>query len=309
MLFLSSTFGDFCHPLPSVSNFMSQEESIERKGNEVSSLKYEVNAYVVLQVRRDATPSEIREAYRRLSLWHHPGRSRDICEEESKRRSEIFSILGFSYETLAEKETRQMYDVLLQNQRKHAETRKPRTETIAPIEPSTTNPSCVPFYSCSYVLDADDEIPSLITSESINESEENKFDLNKYDSARQDSLFLLRKARNNRPFTNAYDLFDSVFGSTIYPRVSEYSTQSYSLRREAFTPAWTGETRLLRDGNVLAKTSRVLHNRRLTRTELISKGPEGAKCLHVTVKSEDVGDDGFLDNRRIYNTTDDSQNQ
>lgn len=91
-----------------------------------------VDPYRVLQVRRDATSQEIRHAYRRLSLWHHPGRSIHIetttsnnnsnnnsdngaeCAERY-RRCQVFEILAACYETLLDKESRRRCDGLLRD--------------------------------------------------------------------------------------------------------------------------------------------------------------------------------------------------
>jgi hypothetical protein len=106
-----------------------------------------VDPYRVLQVRRDATPQEIRHAYRRLSLWHHPGRSIHIEMTDSSnnnnsnsnrngnsdnsaecaeryRRCQVFEILAACYETLLDKESRRRCDGLLRDvelQRKQKE--------------------------------------------------------------------------------------------------------------------------------------------------------------------------------------------
>jgi len=74
-----------------------------------------VNPYQVLQVRRDATPQEIRQAYRRLALWHHPGRccGGTTTPDERNRRLHVFEILAASYETLLDKECRSRCDTLL----------------------------------------------------------------------------------------------------------------------------------------------------------------------------------------------------
>lgn len=77
-----------------------------------------VDPYRVLQVRRDATPQEIRHAYRRLSLWHHPGRSlscQTIDQQERYRRVQVFEILAACYETLTDKESRRRCDGLLRD--------------------------------------------------------------------------------------------------------------------------------------------------------------------------------------------------
>ncbi|KAL7565532.1 hypothetical protein ACA910_003811 [Epithemia clementina (nom. ined.)] len=74
-----------------------------------------VSPYQVLQVRRDATTSEIQHAYRRLALWHHPGRccGGAISPEERCRRQHVFEILAASYETLLDREARARCDMLL----------------------------------------------------------------------------------------------------------------------------------------------------------------------------------------------------
>ena len=72
-----------------------------------------VDPYQLLQIRRDATPSEIRQAFKHLSLWHHPGRGLKASLEERARRRQIFEVLAACYETLSDKETRKRCDVLL----------------------------------------------------------------------------------------------------------------------------------------------------------------------------------------------------
>jgi curved DNA-binding protein CbpA len=74
-----------------------------------------VDPYHVLQVRRDATPMEIRRAYQRLALWHHPGRSTMdvIPPQERARRRQVFEVLAACYETLIDKSVRARFDALL----------------------------------------------------------------------------------------------------------------------------------------------------------------------------------------------------
>ncbi len=61
--------------------------------------------YQVLGVNRDASAEEIKKAYRKLALQHHPDRNRDKpdAEEKFKEASEAYSVLGNS-------EKRQIYD-------------------------------------------------------------------------------------------------------------------------------------------------------------------------------------------------------
>jgi len=61
--------------------------------------------YHVLGVNRDASPEEIKKAYRKLAMQHHPDRNHDNpeAEERFKEASEAYSVLGNS-------EKRQVYD-------------------------------------------------------------------------------------------------------------------------------------------------------------------------------------------------------
>lgn len=73
-----------------------------------------INPYKVLELRRDATPSEIVQSYRKLALLHHPGRGRGIDRlEERRRRIQTFETLSACYETLIHNESRRRYDIRL----------------------------------------------------------------------------------------------------------------------------------------------------------------------------------------------------
>ena len=87
-----------------------------------------VNPYHVLQVRHDATKSEIKLAYRRLALFHHPGRklglscdttatkattSSTSTDEQQLRKKYVFEVLSACYETLICPESRRRYDIVL----------------------------------------------------------------------------------------------------------------------------------------------------------------------------------------------------
>jgi len=71
-----------------------------------------VNPYHVLELRRDATPSEIIGSYRKLALIYHPGR-KISCPLERKKRMQFFEVLAACYETLMHSEFRRRCDVLL----------------------------------------------------------------------------------------------------------------------------------------------------------------------------------------------------
>ena len=70
------------------------------------------NPYQILQIRRDATAMEIRQSYKRLALWHHPGRKQSLQapQQERLRRFQFFNLLAACYETLINSDTRRRYD-------------------------------------------------------------------------------------------------------------------------------------------------------------------------------------------------------
>ena len=52
--------------------------------------------YQILGVNRDASAEEIKKAYRKMAMQHHPDRNRDKpeAEEKFKEASEAYSVLG-----------------------------------------------------------------------------------------------------------------------------------------------------------------------------------------------------------------------
>jgi curved DNA-binding protein CbpA len=77
-----------------------------------------IDPYQLLQVRRDAHVSEIKRAYRRLALWHHPVRCQadTMTTAERTRRMQIFHMLAAAYETLCDPDIRRRCNVILQQE-------------------------------------------------------------------------------------------------------------------------------------------------------------------------------------------------
>src|SRR6185437_15585080 len=61
--------------------------------------------YEVLGLSRGASPEEIKKAYRKLALQHHPDRN-----PGDKKAEESFKELSEAYEILSDPQKRQMYD-------------------------------------------------------------------------------------------------------------------------------------------------------------------------------------------------------
>ena len=128
-----------------------------------------IDPYQLLQVRRDANKAEIRQAYRRLALWHHPGRTasgissacyhpiadddhqahpQQQLEEDLDRRRQMFGMLAAAYETLSDPDARRRCNVLL---------REPQQNTVSTEEEAPPTP----VQSSSSIMEDDDAQESL----------------------------------------------------------------------------------------------------------------------------------------------------
>ncbi|KAL8150672.1 LOW QUALITY PROTEIN: hypothetical protein V2J09_020480 [Rumex salicifolius] len=68
----------------------------------------EVSLYDVLGVRRNASPSEIKTAYRSLAKRYHPDANSTAPDEDSRRR--CFVVINDAYQTLSDSDARAVYD-------------------------------------------------------------------------------------------------------------------------------------------------------------------------------------------------------
>jgi len=64
------------------------------------------NHYELLQIAQDASPQELRQAFRRLSKRYHP----DTTELPAGQAEEAFRQLQLAYLTLSDPERRRVYD-------------------------------------------------------------------------------------------------------------------------------------------------------------------------------------------------------
>jgi hypothetical protein len=144
-----------------------------------------VNPYHVLELRRDATPSEIIGSYRKLALIYHPGR-KISCPFERKKRMQFFEVLGACYETLMHSEFRRRCDVLLKDIEKKQNSKTNRqmtrsshetkaifsegTATIQQQHQMQSKSSAVNIMSNALVIKGADSLPGLIPSASQSSS-------------------------------------------------------------------------------------------------------------------------------------------
>jgi curved DNA-binding protein CbpA len=343
------------------------------------------NPYQVLQIRRDATAMEIRQSFKRLALWYHPGRKQavDITQQERRRRYQFFNLLATCYETLISADCRRRYDHIcreLEQAKLQAGVRgamfvggKPLiggatsydlpqdltsfsgsafgqpaspfkeragargNETVPPLSRSSSGSStadlddgdldenmscCAPssvsvgspsrkagisrIVTAATVTSNRSALarPSLVDSASSEDEEEAEAHFTESTTHRLfgGPLSHLFKARNFEPFSDPYDVFEKVFGSQPFQRISRaeigfqdknpwVGTKSKGGAVDPMSPgatrspaAWKGESQTSRDGKTTVfTTSRVLHDRILTRTETITRVSPTKTKTHVTV--------------------------
>lgn len=66
--------------------------------------------YDILGVKEDATQDEIKKAYRKLSLKHHPDKHVNDSDEDKKYHEEQFKKIAEAYDTLSDPDKRAEYD-------------------------------------------------------------------------------------------------------------------------------------------------------------------------------------------------------
>jgi len=132
-----------------------------------------VNPYRVLELRRDATPSEIIGSYRKLALMYHPGR-KISCPLERRKRIQTFEVLAACYETLMHTEFRRKCDALLKDMEKKQNSSSKRQATTRQPKQLLSSALSLNIGSSQLAIKSADSIPGLIPSTSSSNSGEPK---------------------------------------------------------------------------------------------------------------------------------------
>jgi DnaJ family protein C protein 9 len=66
--------------------------------------------YTTLQLDRSASSADIRKAYRRLALLHHPDKHSSKSQSEKDEAARLFQRIGFAYAILSDDAKRKTYD-------------------------------------------------------------------------------------------------------------------------------------------------------------------------------------------------------
>lgn len=70
----------------------------------------DVDLYAVFNVKHDATADEVKKAYRRLALLHHPDKHATATEDAKADASAKFQQIGFAYAVLGDPTRKARYD-------------------------------------------------------------------------------------------------------------------------------------------------------------------------------------------------------
>lgn len=68
------------------------------------------NHYDVLDIEKNATQSDIKKAYKSLSLIHHPDKHSDASNVEKRKQEEIFKRIQFAFQMLSDPVQKAAYD-------------------------------------------------------------------------------------------------------------------------------------------------------------------------------------------------------
>ena len=299
-----------------------------------------VNPYHILEIRKDATPSEVVLSYRKLALLMHPGRKSKITSPlERKLKMERFEVLAACYETLIHNGIRRRYDTLLkETENKEIITNRTAAATTTTTTTTTYNKNNA-MLICASPSDYDDKVlytiptrddtkgfkslansSALFVSHSQGSEDEDEEAEIQYTEKTVNRLFggplsVLHRARNFKPFSDPYEIFNKVFGNeSIFRPVKltdinvAMNTSAENLLYDELFPINENAKNCKTDRDDKSTndhlqqqqqhqttkvfvSSRVLHGRKITKTETVHIDPITSRArVDVTVDGEYLAD-------------------
>lgn len=327
-----------------------------------------VNPYHILEIRKDATPSEVVLSYRKLALLMHPGRKSKITSPlERKLKMERFEVLAACYETLIHNGIRRRYDTLL----KETENKEIITNRTAAATSTTTttynknlirskpvgltlSSTCssnsegadasIRYTNCNNAMlicasptDYDDKVlytiptrddtkgfksladsSALFVSHSQGSEDEDEEAEIQYTEKTVNRLFggplsVLHRARNFKPFSDPYEIFNKVFGNEsifrpvkltdinvamntsaenlLYDELFPINENAKNCKTDRDDKSTNDHLQQQHQTTKVFVSSRVLHGRKITKTETVHIDPITSRArVDVTVDGEYLAD-------------------
>jgi len=91
---------------PSNNEVKKRVEECKRKEKEAKKKDY----YKILELTNNASPDEIKKAYRKLAPKYHPDKNNGGTEEEKKQAEKMFKDVNEAYQVLSDPKKKQMFD-------------------------------------------------------------------------------------------------------------------------------------------------------------------------------------------------------
>ena len=298
-----------------------------------------VNPYHILEIRKDATPSEVVLSYRKLALLMHPGRKSKITSPlERKLKMERFEVLAACYETLIHNGIRRRYDTLLkETENKEIITNSTAATTTTTTTTTTTYNKNNAMLICASPTDYDDKVlytiparndtkgfksladsSALFVSHSQGSEDEDEEAEIQYTEKTVNRLFggplsVLHRARNFKPFSDPYEIFNKVFGNEsifrpvkltdinvamntsaenlLYDELFPINENAKNCKTDRDDKSTNDHLQQQHQTTKVFVSSRVLHGRKITKTETVHIDPITSRArVDVTVDGEYLAD-------------------